>query len=171
MRTTLTVLMIWWCVSPALADAPNHRLKLSTRSSIANLLDVDRPLKSGLRLNVEAQSERVVIRGRSSTSEIKLSMSLVHPSQAAKDSLIVAGAAVLRGPGPALADDVEEVVTRLRRTGQELAWTLPEEAPISSPKQEDDPRFTNLAWLSVAGFGLLVAAFWHHRRRMNAQRS
>ena len=171
MRATLIVLALLALPAPAMADAPKHRLKLSTRHTIGSLLDVDSPLKSGLRLNVETQSDRVLIRGRSNTSEIKLSIALIHPSQAQEGSISVAGAAILTAPGPALPDDVEEIVNRLRRTGQEIAWTLPEEAPASPKKKEEDPRFTNLAWLSVAGFGLLVAAFWHHRRRMNEKRS
>ena len=165
----LIALVLFVIAGPALADAPTYRLDLSTRQNIGVLLDVDRPLTSGLRLNVETQSDRVLIRGRSNTSEIKLSIALVHPSQAAEGMQRVAGAAILTQPGPALADDVAEVVARLKRTGREIAWTLPNEAPTEAPRKEEDPRFTNLAWLSVAGFGLLVAAFWHHRRRMNGE--
>ena len=169
MRVMLTALVLLAIPGPALAEDPTYRLDLSTRQNIGTLLDVDRPLKSGLRLNVETQSDRVLIRGRSNTSEIKLSIALIHPSQATDGMQTVAGAAILTKPGPALADDVAEVVTRLKRTGREIAWTLPNEAPTEAPRKEDDPRFTNLAWLSVAGFGLLVAAFWHHRRRMNGE--
>jgi len=167
MRFLIAIFALMFCSTTAAADEPTYKLKLSTRQAINKLLDVERPLKSGLRLNTETHPSKIVIRGRSTTSEIKLSIALVHPSAAPKDALVAAGAAILRSPGsPALQDDIEEVVNRLRSSGQEIAWTLPEETS-SQPAQEDEPQFTNVTWLSVAGFGLLVAAFWHHRRRMN----
>ncbi len=170
MRYLIAVLALMTCATTALADSPKYKLELSTRQAINRLLDVERPLKSGIRLNTESHPSKIVIRGRSKTSEIKLSVTLVHPSKASKDALLVAGAAITSSPGaPALPDDVEEIANRLRSSGQEIAWTLPEETS-SKPTKEEEPPFTNLAWLSVAGFGLLVAAFWHHRRRLNENR-
>ena len=158
--------MILWTASAFVEEDASFRVKLSTRHSIDQLLAVDRPLVSGLRLTAETRSDRIMIRGRSSTSEIKLSVSLVHPSKAPKSAIRIAGAALLTTPGPALSDDVDEVVERLRRTGREIEWVLAEKSVQAEPVEDETPQYTNLAWLSVAGFSLLVAAFWHHRRRM-----
>jgi hypothetical protein len=170
MRVLLSLMVCSLWVASANAEEPTHTLDLSSRQSIHTLIDVERPLKSGLVLNVETKKGTITLRGRSRTGEIKLSMSLVHPSTAPEDAIQVAGAAVVRGPGPALPDDVKEVVNRLRSSGRELSWSAPS-ATTSDSSQDTDPKYTNLAYLSVAGFALIVAAFWHHRRRMNAENS
>jgi hypothetical protein len=170
MRVLLFLIACSLWIASAHADEPTHTLDLSSRQSVHALVGVERPLKSGLILNVETQKGKVILRGRSRTGEIKLSMALVHPSAAPDDAIQVAGSAVIRGPGPALPDDVEEVVNRLRSSGRELSWSLPA-TETSESSEEPKPKYTNYTWLSVAGFALIVAAFWHHRRRMNAENS
>jgi len=166
MRLALLTAALGLLALPAYAEVPAYHLQLSAIQHIESMLDASTPLKSGLSLQADVQKAKINIRG-SAGGKTKLSLSLVHSSLAEEGATVVAGAALKFGPEGAEAKDVAEIVARLEASGRTLGWdsSSPEPSP-GKPKQEDaPPKRSNLTWLAVAGFALILGAAWHHRRR------
>ncbi len=106
------------------ADGDLYVLLPEAASTLAALLDVDRPLQDGKRLSAAIEKDRVrVWVGARSAPE--LSITLRHQSAAGFPAMPVGDTALVPEPGPVPAALLEQVADRLRAGEGKLPWTRP----------------------------------------------
>ncbi|MDP6944838.1 MAG: hypothetical protein QF464_11865, partial [Myxococcota bacterium] len=114
------------------AGEPSTVLAPTAEPAVRKLLQLDKAIGKGLRVDASIQKDRVLVMAGQGDDNA-LAVMLVHASKAADGDTVIGELALRPKPGPAPKDLVKALTKRIKRGGGKLPWVTLEPDPEPKP--------------------------------------